>query len=141
MHRAVHVLVFNSAGQLFMQKRSINKDESPGQWDTSAAGHVDSGETYLECAVRELAEELGIEADSSLEWMFHVAPCRANGMEHIDVYRCGYDGELQLQAEEIDDGRWLSPEQVDKLAADKTSNLTDVFRDIWLGFRQLSALI
>ena len=137
MHRAVHILVFNNAGQLFMQKRSNIKDESPGQWDTSAAGHVNSGETYFECAVRELSEELGIEADSSLEFMFHVAPSALNGMEHIDIYRCSYDGELQLQAEEIDDGKWLSPELVDQLAADKASNLTDVFRDIWLGFRQL----
>lgn len=137
MHRAVHILVFNSAGQLFMQKRSMSKDESPGQWDTSAAGHVDSGEAYHDCAVRELAEELGIEADSSLELMFHVAPSRANGMEHINVYRCSFDGELRLQAEEIDDGRWLSEGQVDLLAADKESNLTGVFRGIWQKYRQL----
>lgn len=136
MHRAVHILVFNSAGQLFMQKRSMSKDESPGRWDTSAAGHVDSGETYLQCAVRELAEELGIKADSSLERMFHVAPSGANGMEHIDVYRCTYDGKLRLQAEEIDDGNWLSVELVDRLAADKVSNLTEIFRTIWLNYRQ-----
>lgn len=137
MHRAVHILVFNSAGRLFMQKRSMSKDESPGRWDTSAAGHVDSGETYRQCAVRELAEELGIKADSSLERMFHVDPSGANGMEHIDVYRCYYDGELRLQAEEIDDGKWLSEHQVDQLAADKESNLTEVFRSIWLNYRQL----
>ncbi len=57
-HRAVHVLVFNSAGHLFIQKRSMNKDECPGKWDCSAAGHVDSGEQYHEWAVRELHEEL-----------------------------------------------------------------------------------
>ena len=137
MHRAVHVLVFNSAGQLFLQKRSMTKDESPGQWDTSAAGHVDSGETYLECAVRELAEELGIETDSLPELIFHVAPCRANGMEHIDVYHCSFDGELHLQAEEIDDGKWLSEDQVDELASDIDGNLTDIFRVIWLRYRRL----
>ncbi|MDH3859471.1 MAG: NUDIX domain-containing protein, partial [Gammaproteobacteria bacterium] len=45
MHRAVHILVFNSAGELFLQKRSLSKDEQPGKWDSSAAGHVDSGES------------------------------------------------------------------------------------------------
>ena len=64
-HRAVHILVFNGQGQVFLQKRSLSKDEQPGKWDSSAAGHVDSGETYLECASREIEEELGIVADRS----------------------------------------------------------------------------
>ena len=60
MHRSVHILVFNSQVNLFLQKRSLIKDENPGLWDTSAAGHLDSGEDYLNCAKRELKEELGI---------------------------------------------------------------------------------
>ncbi|MCZ6882595.1 MAG: NUDIX domain-containing protein, partial [Gammaproteobacteria bacterium] len=59
MHRSVHILVFNSQRQLFIQKRSMSKDNQPGLWDSSAAGHVDSGEDYHSCAIRELAEELG----------------------------------------------------------------------------------
>ena len=61
-HRAVHILVFNSRGWLFLQKRSMQKDLNKGLWDTSAAGHVDAGESYDACAVRELAEELGVTA-------------------------------------------------------------------------------
>jgi hypothetical protein len=57
MHRAVHILVFNSDGELFLQKRSLSKDEQPGKWDSSAAGHLDSGEDYHDCARREIAEE------------------------------------------------------------------------------------
>ncbi len=60
MHRSVHVLVFNSTGSLFLQKRSMIKGESPGLWDSSAAGHVESGEDYLNCAKRELEEELSL---------------------------------------------------------------------------------
>src|SRR5712671_919050 len=60
MHRAVHVLVFNRAGQVFLQKRSLRKDRQPGLWDSSASGHLDSGEDYDACAVRELREELGL---------------------------------------------------------------------------------
>jgi len=137
MHRAVHILVFNAEGELFLQKRSMLKDENPGQWDTSCAGHVDSGESYLDCAVRELEEELGIVTDAPLEQLFHVQPSAFNGMEHSPVYRCDYDGELQLQAEEIDEGRWLNAVDMDALVSDSDSNLTDILRFIWQQFRQL----
>ena len=60
LHRAVHVLVFNSRGEIFLQKRSMKKDRQPGVWDSSCSGHVDSGENYDETAVRELREELGL---------------------------------------------------------------------------------
>ena len=47
-HRAVHVLVFNQRGEVFLQRRSIWKDTHPGKWDSSTAGHVDAGESYEE---------------------------------------------------------------------------------------------
>ena len=59
-HRAVHVLVYNSRGQIFLQKRSMKKDRQPGVWDSSASGHVDSGEEYDATAVREVWEEIGL---------------------------------------------------------------------------------
>ena len=60
-HRAVHVLVFNSRGEVFLQKRSMKKDTAAGLWDSSSSGHVDSGEEYDACAVRELGEEIGLQ--------------------------------------------------------------------------------
>ena len=55
-HRAIHVLVFRQDGQIFLQKRGRHKQESPGLWDSSVAGHVDAGETYDACCVREIRE-------------------------------------------------------------------------------------
>lgn len=138
MHRAVHILVFNSKGELFMQKRSMSKDENPGQWDSSAAGHVDSGETYPECAIRELKEELGLVPQQSLQHLFHVQPSLLNGFEHSAVYRCVHDGELELQADEIDEGSWQSCEQMDALVSSPDSNLTEILRLIWRRYRELS---
>ena len=63
-HRAVHMFVFNPAGQVYIQRRSRSKDRHPGKLDSSAAGHVDPGETYEETAIRELQEELGIRPKS-----------------------------------------------------------------------------
>lgn len=59
-HRAVHIMVFDPAGRLYLQKRSANKDTHPHKWTTSASGHVDPGESYFESALRELGEELGL---------------------------------------------------------------------------------
>lgn len=61
IHRAVHVLVFNRNGDLWLQKRSLAKDKNPGVWDSSVSGHLDAGEDYLTAAVRELGEEVGVE--------------------------------------------------------------------------------
>ena len=52
-HRAIHLLVFNSKGELFLQKRSFKKDCFPNTWDSSASGHLDSGEDYDTCILRE----------------------------------------------------------------------------------------
>ncbi|HSI82513.1 MAG: NUDIX domain-containing protein [Candidatus Methylacidiphilales bacterium] len=60
LHRAVHILVFNAAGQVFLQQRSSLKDQFPLRWDSSSSGHVDAGEDYDTAAVREIAEELGV---------------------------------------------------------------------------------
>ena len=61
LHRAVHVLVFNSRGEVYLQRRSATKDTYPNRWTTSCSGHVDAGEDYDKAVVRELVEELGIE--------------------------------------------------------------------------------
>src|ERR1700720_4981554 len=73
MHRAVHVLVFNLRGQVFLQKRSMTKDRQPGLWDSSASGHVDSGEDYNACSVREVREEIGLRLETPPQRLFKLA--------------------------------------------------------------------
>ncbi len=67
-HRIVHILVFNSAGELLLQLRSRTKKFTPGHWVTSAGGHVSSGESYEVAAARELREETGVEAKLEFLW-------------------------------------------------------------------------
>src|SRR5216110_4037851 len=71
-HRAVHVLVFNARGELFLQKRSMRKDCFPGAWDSSASGHLASGESYDACCFRELSEEIGLQLAGPPERLFKV---------------------------------------------------------------------
>ena len=130
-HRSAQILVFNSAGELFLQKRSCNKDEFPGLWDSSAAGHVDPGENYIDCARRELAEELGITAPEALEPLFRFPASEDTGWEHCSVFRCRWDGPLQLQEEEVEDGKWLSAQEMTRWVEESSPALTPAIQKIW----------
>jgi len=85
-HRAVHILIFNGVGDVYLQQRSRWKDRHPLKWDSSAAGHVTAGESYDETARRELKEELGV--DVPLERIFKLAASARTDHEFI----CGYRG-------------------------------------------------
>lgn len=132
IHRSSHVLLTNSHGQVFVQLRSMSKDTNPGLWDTSAAGHVDSGETYLQCAVRELHEELGIVAQAQdFKQIGKLEPTHDNGHEFTHIYAVCADGPVVLEADEIDDGRWLLPSELDGWLLQDGEHFTDVFKIIW----------
>lgn len=134
-HRAVHILVFNHRQQCFLQKRSLTKDINPGLWDTSAAGHVDAGESYDHCAMREIGEELGIDVVETLEFLFKLPARELTGMEFIQVYRCCHNGPFLLQAEEIDDGQWLSEFDISARVCANDATLTNSFKTLWRHFQ------
>lgn len=131
LHRATHVLVYNHAGELFLQKRSMAKDSSPGLWDSSASGHLDQGESYDACARREFSEELGVNPPPPLQRLFKIAACPETEYEFAWIYRCEYEGPMQLQAAEIDEGRWLAATQIDAWISERPQELTSSFRVIW----------
>jgi isopentenyl-diphosphate delta-isomerase type 1 len=130
-HRAVHVLVFNSHGQLFLQKRSMTKDCFPGTWDSSSSGHLEPGETYEACARRELQEELGLTLAEPPCRLFKVAACPETGQEFVWVYRGQADGPFQLQPEEIETGDWFYPDQVTAWIARRPEEFASGFVLIW----------
>lgn len=132
LHRATHMLLQNSQGQVFVQLRSLSKDMNPGLWDTSAAGHVDAGESYLDCAVRELHEELGVSVQAEqLQEFMQVAPSPNNGFEFVRVYLVRSDAAITLEANEIDDGRWMSIAELENWLAEAPGDFTPDFRHIW----------
>ncbi|MCK5829050.1 MAG: NUDIX domain-containing protein [Methylococcales bacterium] len=130
-HRAVHILVFNSQGKFFLQKRSIKKDQNKGLWDTSAAGHVDAGEEYTDAAIREAKEELGINITKTLSFLFKIPPTKQLGMEFIKVYKCIHNGSFTLNTDEIETGTWLLTKEVSNRIHDNDPTLTETFKTIW----------
>ena len=135
-HRAVHILVFNDKQQLFLQKRSLNKDINAGLWDTSAAGHVDAGETYAACAHRETIEELGVCVDSTLAFLFKLPAIPETGMEFVQVYSSSHNGPFTLEAEEIEGGQWFSIKDISQRVANNDQTLTDTFKTLWAKFEE-----
>jgi isopentenyl-diphosphate delta-isomerase type 1 len=130
-HRAVHILVFDSAGRVFLQKRSMKKDASPGLWDSSCAGHVDAGEDYDTAAVRELGEELGIFLTAPPERWLRLESRPETGWEFCWVYRLQHDGPLVLHPEEIETGEWLATGELERRMQARPQDYCSAFRLIW----------
>jgi isopentenyl-diphosphate Delta-isomerase len=131
MHRAVHVLVFNSRGEVFLQKRSLSKDRQPGLWDSSASGHVDSGEDYDACALRELGEELGWTPSQPPRRLFKLGASSGTDQEHVWVYRCQGEGPFTLHPEEIERGGWFAPAEVSRWMAEQPEEFASALLVIW----------
>jgi len=130
-HRAVHILVFDTRGRLFLQKRSLLKDRQPGLWDSSSSGHVDSGEDYDACAVRELHEELGLTLNEPPLRLFNLGAGPETDQEHVWVYRARSEGPFTLHPEEIERGEWFTPEHLDEWLERKPQEFASAFVVIW----------
>ena len=134
LHRAVHVLIFNPAGEVFLQMRSRWKDRHPLAWDSSAAGHVNAGEEYDQTAVRELREELGIEVP--LERVAKLSASERTDYEFVCLYRGSHDGELRPNPSEIEAGRFFPPTIVDAWIKARPREFAPGFLECWKIWRE-----
>lgn len=111
LHPVVHLHVFNSKGQLFLQRRPHWKDIQPDRWDTAVGGHVDFGENIDEALKREVREELGITGFIPQKLGHYVFESRRE-KELVYVNKTVYDGPIRPSSEELDGGRFFSPEEI-----------------------------
>ncbi len=128
VHRVSHVLVFNSAGNLLLQKRSLLKDVQPGKWDTSVGGHVDPGENYLQAAYREMEEELGV-TGQPLKVLYSSKIRNNFESENVMTYLVVYDGKICFNRTEIDEIRFWTPSEIDEALG--RGILTPNFEEEW----------
>ena len=110
-HRASYILVFNSKGELFVQKRTMSKDIYPGYYDVATGGVVLADESYDLSAERELAEELGAR-NTPLTPQFDFRHEDDRNLVWGRLYTCQYDGEIVLQEEEVESGSFFSIDKV-----------------------------
>jgi len=114
-HRATYILVFNSIGELFVQKRTQTKDIYPGYYDVVTGGVVLKGEDYEESAYRELEEEMGI-TNTTLGLLFDFYFEEPRNCVWGRVYECVSDGPFILQKEEVESGDFYSVEEILKMS-------------------------
>ena len=111
LHPVVHLHVFNSQGEVYLQKRPEWKDIQPGKWDTSVGGHIDYGETPEKALVREVREELGI-TDFVPERVGQYVFEGLREREFVYVHKTVYDGTVSPSASELDGGRFWRIEDI-----------------------------
>lgn len=110
LHPVIHLHVFNSKGELYLQKRPEWKDIQPGKWDTSVGGHVDLGESVEIALKREAQEELGI-SDFKPEILAHYIFESERERELVFAHKTIYDGVIN-PSEELDGGRLWSIDEI-----------------------------
>lgn len=131
LHRAVHILVFNKRGDVLLQQRSMLKDAHPGVWESSVSGHLDAGEAYETAAVRELAEEMGIDAKCPPTEIARLKPSAATGWEHIRLYRCEHQGNIRFPAAEIESAMWLPLPVLEAWIKARPEDFASGFLECW----------
>ena len=124
LHRTSHVWIVrdnNKSGKdILLQKRSKEKDSFPGCYDISSAGHIPAGDGFLESALRELKEELGIDAQGddlikcgirkiSMNSIFHGKEFNDNQITIVYILRGDniHIDDLILQEEEVESVMWI----------------------------------
>ena len=132
-HRAVHVLVFNQAGELLLQKRSAWKDREPCKWDSSAAGHLEPGESYEAGAIRETEEELGIRP--SLTPIGKIRACSNTGQEFVEVFTAQHEGPFVLPPSEIEDAMFMPVDEVEAWIGTRPQDFAPGFWEVWKKLR------
>lgn len=113
LHAVVHLHVFNSRGELYLQHRPEWKDIQPGKWDTACGGHIDYGETVAEALAREVYEELGLKPGSYKAAMRQKYVYESSiERELVYIFTTVYDGELSPSPTETQGGRFWSFDEI-----------------------------
>jgi isopentenyldiphosphate isomerase len=117
LHRCTYVLVRNGAGDILVHRRTETKDVHPGAYDVFAGGVCATGESYDECARREVAEELGV-TGVELTFRFRHRYRGGDGQAWGGVYEVRWDGPVRPQATEVAWTAWVSPAELERMLAE-----------------------
>lgn len=135
-HRAVHVLLSDEGGRIWLQKRSDRKRTYPGRWTSSASGHVPAGDTLREAARRETEEELGVRCEplAYLGWLY-LEKLELGEREFSHVFAGHHPGPFSVDEGEVAAVSSLEPGAVDERIEEDPDVFAASFRRIWRAAR------
>lgn len=127
-HRTAHIWIMNDKNELLLQKRSATKKSHPNCWDISGAGHIRTGETVIEGAIRELREELGIKANADdLRFIAIVKSIKnPQNQEFGYVYLLKSNNEIKdytFEDNEVSEVKYVYFEDLEKMVEDRSKGL------------------
>ena len=133
LHPVIHLHIFNSEGNIFLQKRSMNKDIQPGKWDTSVGGHIDYGETVEDALRREVREELSV-TDFIPEFIASYVFESEIERELINSFRTVYDGDIMVDPVEISEGHFWTKAEIEEALGKGifTTNFESEYKKLFL---------
>jgi isopentenyldiphosphate isomerase len=117
LHRIVHILIFNNEGKLALQLRSEHKSFCPLHWSTPVGGHVQSGETYMQGALREFKEELGMEMP--IEFLYRDVYDDDRGLKKfLETFKVVFDGPFKVNLEEVIKVEYFTMAEIQRMIED-----------------------
>jgi len=123
-HRVSHIWIVNNKKEFLCQKRSLLKDKAPGAWEAFFGGHVSPRMEYIDCAITEIKEELGLSLDDKNLHFWKIFKNKpANEFQGVFVYR--WDGDIdsiKFEVEEMDQIKWFDFEEIKKLLLSSEDN-------------------
>jgi len=134
-HKCVHIWVINNRREILLQKRSAQKLTNPNKWTNATSGHLSSGDSSINGAIRELEEEIGLNVkESELQYLFTVKESGINNNDNkkiieneiTDVYLMRKEIDitsLKLQQEEVSMVKWFSYDEFKKMVIEDNENL------------------
>ncbi len=138
LHRCTYVLLRNAAGEMLVHRRTDTKDVHPGAYDVFSGGVCGAGESYDDCARRELAEEFGV-VGADLRCLFRHRYRGPLGQAWGAVFEARWEGAVSGQESEVAWHAWVAPDQLDSML-DRAAVLPRLARDLRPPARPLAAV-
>lgn len=131
-HRTTGIWVINNKNQILCQKRSLLVDLKPGMWSAFFGGHLLAGNTYLDNAVEELSEELGIDVKRKNLFPYKIFKNDKSAhkeFQHNSVYKIKQLTDIHFEKEEVTEIKWFDIAEIKNILADPKA--TDWVKKPW----------
>ncbi len=136
LHRSVHAIMINDEGEIFLQHRAPHRDNNPNLWDSSVAGHLQTGENYDEAMIRETMEEISVRLEMPPQKLFKLNASKITDYEFCWIYRIVHNGPFEIDTHEAVEGRWFNRQDLDQWIKESPHQLTSAFQLIWKKYKE-----
>lgn len=136
--RVSHVLIFNSRGQLLIQRLALTRNRNPGAWGSSVAAYLFSSEDYVEAARRRVGQELGI-FDFTLAPLGKTLMVDDGCLKFISVFRSLNEGPFNFDPAHIAGLEFISPTEIGRMIATGERTFTPTFLQVFKFFQSTRA--